>query len=434
MDVPNRSAPLPPSLRAYRALSALSGPAARLALRIRRGNGKEDAARHPERLGVASAPRPAGPLLWAHAASIGEALSLAPLLERVRSRHPRSGVLVTTGTVTSAQVLEKRLPEGVIHQYAPIDHPRCVAQFFGHWRPDVAVIVESELWPNLVLEAERRGAALVLLNARMSATSYARWRRAPASIARLLSAFSVIAAQDEQQAERLSALAGRTVAATGALKLAAAAPPADQTELARLHAAIGKRPVWLAASTHKGEEAAILDAARTLDPKTLTMIAPRHPERGAAVAAAARRAGFSVARRSEGDALTSDISVYVADTVGELGLFYRLAEVAFIGASLVEAGGHNPLEAARLARTIITGPHTHNFSKIYAGLHTAKAVVQVESAAALAAAVQMFLDDPDARAACGWAALTWSERAATGVLDGAMRLIEPLLDAAEARR
>ena len=373
-------------------------------LRRRVAKGKEIAGRLPERQGHGAA-RPAGRLVWCHAASNGETLSLLPLLEALAKQDQALSFLVTTGTVTSARLLEQRLsPELALrtqHRFLPLDVPRWVARFLEAWRPDLAVIVESELWPNMLAAAGRQGVPLALINARMSARSAQSWGWAPGFARALLGRFALILAQTEADASRFSALAGREVPCWGNLKYAAPPLPADAPELARLSAAWAGRPVWLAASTHPGEDEIILAAHRLLAPDhpgLLTVIVPRHPPRGPDIEALA--GDLPVARRGAGQEAGAGVAVYVADTLGELGLFYRLARVALIGGSLVPHGGQNPLEAARLGCPIITGPHHFNFGEIITRLSAAHALVETPdgpgAAQALAATLARLLADPAA--------------------------------------
>ena len=356
----------PAPLLLYRGVAATIGPPlARWMLRRRAARGKEDPARLPERFGVASAPRPSGPLVWLHAASVGESLSLLPIIDALRAARPGLSLLVTTGTVTSADLMGRMLPQGVIHQYVPVDTTGAMRRFIAHWRPAVLCVTESELWPTMLLEAKAAGARLVLLSARVSETSAARWSRAPRSIAALLGAFDLITAQDDAVAERLRRLGAAPggLAVCGSLKHASAALPVGEDVLAQWREHLSGRPLWLAASTHDGEDAAAFAAHRSLARRTqgmLTVVAPRHPDRGDAVAEAAEAAGLSATRRSLDQRPSSSTDIHIVDSLGELGLWFRLSPVSFIGGSLVPVGGHNPLEPARLGSAAIIGPHTEN--------------------------------------------------------------------------
>ena len=406
--------------------ATVASPALRLLLRLRARRGKEVDGRLAERRGVDPTPRPAGKLFWLHAASVGETVSVLPVVSELIARSPAS-VLFTTGTVTSAALLARRLPElglgdRVRHRFVPLDVPGWAARFLDHWRPDAACFVESELWPNLLAGCRVRGIPTVLLNARLSPRSFDRWRRSPGLAAHLLGGFAAIRARSPEDAARLAALGGRVVTAPGDLKFSAPPLPADDAELTRLRARLGTRPAWLAASTHRGEEQSVFEAHAALaawHPGLLTIVAPRHPERGATIADSAR--GFPVRRRSRGEDPPDSGGVFIADTLGELGLFYRLAGIAFIGGSLVPHGGQNPLEAARLGCAVAVGPFTGNFRAAVDALETHGALQRVDDVAALGRFIDTMLRDPAARqrmgaaaarAAGGWAELPAESAAA----------------------
>jgi 3-deoxy-D-manno-octulosonic-acid transferase len=418
-------------LSVYQAGTSALGPLVALYLSRRMARGKEDRERFAERQGIASRRRPPGPLVWVHAASNGEAVSMLALIDRLLVERPALSVLVTTGTVTSARLLAHRLPaDRAWHQYVPVDRPIYVRRFLEHWRPDLALWVESELWPNLIAETDRRGVPLLLLNGRMSLRSFNGWQRLPGMIGPLLAAFELCLAQDELQAERFRRLGAAAAASVGDLKTAAAPLPFDEGELRRLGADAADRPLWLAASTHAGEEEAVAEAHRGLmreRPGLLTIIAPRHPVRAPEIAAMLQRQGLNVARRSLGEALDSSIDVYLADTLGELGLFYRLAGIAFIGGSLTPVGGHNPLEAALLDCAILHGPDMSNCAAMAQSLAAAGATIEVRDAGGLAAAVGRLLADPVERAARA-AAATGVAADNRAVLDAVLQRIAPWLD------
>lgn len=378
----------------YRGLTGALAPAVPALLHSRVRRGKEDPRRLAERHGVSSLPRPSGTLIWIHAASVGESMAAVTLVLRLLEKPARS-VLVTTGTVTSAELMGQRLPPRAFHQYVPVDVIGSVTRFLDHWRPDLALFVESELWPNLLLETRRRNISLALVNARLSPRSFAGWQRLPGFARRVFSVFDVCLAQDEAVAHRLTGLGARNVRVGGNLKADAPPLPADESVLASLRAAIGARPVFLAASTHAGEDDAVLDSARAVKQfEALTIIVPRHPERGPDIEALAQMRGFSCLRRHNAALPTSETDVYVADTVGELGLFYRLARAAFLGGSLIPHGGQNPLESARLSVPVIAGPHTANFEDIYRLLFDAQGCGRIGSAGQLSQTARDFLRDP----------------------------------------
>lgn len=418
--------PLPLAL--YGAATRLLEPFAPRLLAARARAGKETPQRLHERLGRAKRPRPQGRLVWLHAVSVGESLSLLPLIEALQ-RRPDVALLVTSGTVTSAEMMARRLPEGVIHQFAPVDAPGAVRRFLDHWRPDAGLFVESELWPNLILAARARGVRLGLISARITAASAEGWARAPASARALLGAFDLILPQDAATAERLTRLGGRCGPRLN-LKRTGAAPPVDAAEFARLRDRIGGRPVVLAASTHPGEEALVAEAFRaaTADrPDALLILAPRHPDRGAAIAAELAAAGWLVARRGAGEPLSAGTRAYVADTLGEMGLLLRLADVVVMGGSLVEGvGGHNPLEAARLGAAVVTGPHVANAHELYAEMLAEVAAIQAADAEALARHLRGLLANPQIAARIGEAALDYACRQ-NATLSQALPLIEALV-------
>ena len=415
----------------YRGLTTLALPLIRLYLARRRGQGKEDAARFGERLGRAGRARPEGPLIWLHAASVGEALSILGLTERILAEFGEVNMVVTTGTVTSARLLAERLPPRAFHQYVPVDRLAWARRFLDHWRPDIALWVESEFWPNLISETQARAITMILLNGRMSLRSFAAWRRWPGLIRPLLGGFALCLAQDDDEAKRLRALGAPSVKAPGNLKFASAPLPVDEEEAGRLARSIGARPVWLAASTHAGEEEIVVEAHRRMAPThrgLLTVIVPRHPNRGQEVAAVLERAGMKGALRSRDDAIAPETEIYIADTLGELGLFYRLCPVAFIGGSLIPHGGQNLLEPARLDCAVIHGPHMENFRAVVEEMTTAGASIEAGNAKDIAAAVASLLDDEAARAARVEAA----RRIATakdGVIDAVMEELGPFLKA-----
>lgn len=374
-------------LPAYRALTALVAPLLPLYLRRRQRRGKEDAERLPERLGHASLPRPEGALLWLHAASVGEANAVLPLIEVLEKNYPSLSLLLTTGTVTSAALMKKRLPSRVMHQFAPVDTPGAVSRFLRHWRPDIGVWVESELWPNLVTQAKAQGCALALVNARMSEKSFTRWQRFPSLIQAMLECFNTVYAQSEEDVVRYRALGASRVACLGNLKYDAALPPAHAGEVEELARKIAGRVAWIAASIHPGEDAAVAEAHGRLKekfPRLLTLVVPRHPHRAAEMRLCFESQALRVAQRSLGDAIVAETDIYLADTLGELGLFYTLQIPVFIGGSLVPRGGQNPLEAARLACPLLNGPHMSNFFTITRELQESGGMAEIADSSALA--------------------------------------------------
>ncbi|MEM8771458.1 MAG: 3-deoxy-D-manno-octulosonic acid transferase [Pseudomonadota bacterium] len=410
----------PMGLKIYRAASRAAEPVANFALNRRLKAGKEDETRIDERRGVAGRPRPDGRLIWIHGASVGESLSVLPLVKRLSVNRPDTFFLVTTGTVTSAKLMSERLPENAFHQYAPLDHPEFVRIFLEHWRPDAALFVESEFWPNLIIAARDATPYMALINGRVSPKSYADWKSQPNAIKYLLSSFDLILAQDHQNAERLTALADKQINTFGNLKHASAPLPVDENELTRLREALSERPSWLAASTHPGEEDIAIAVHKSLAaefPGLVTFIAPRHPDRGADIAEAAAAQGLRVARRSETQALTGETDIYIADTLGELGIFYRLTDIAFIGGSINPKGGHNPLEPARLGGAVLHGPQTFNFADTYRDLRKAGGAALVRNDQELSHAVRRLLNDQRTRRAMVDAARNAAETNAERVLN-----------------
>ncbi len=418
----------------YRMATSLGAPLIHFYLKKRLARGKEDAARFDERLGYASHARPAGPLVWLHAASVGESLSMLPLIERLLADHPGLSLLMTTGTVTSAKLMAERLPPRAFHQYVPVDRIVYVRRFLDHWRPDLALWAESEFWPNLVSETHRRGIPMVLVNGRISPRSFAGWQRARGLIAELLSDFALCLGQTEEDAARLRHLGAPGADCLGNIKFAVPPLPADSDELGMLTRAIGARPRWLAASTHDGEEDAIARVhaqLKRIHPGLLTIVVPRHPDRGAGITALLRGQGFSVARRALGEAIAGDTDIYVADTMGELGLFYRLSDIAFLGKSLVPLGGQNPLEALRLGTVVLHGPHMTNFDKITRDMAAHGCAIEVADETALASALAGLLADPDKRRAMAEAGRAYID-AEAGVVDRVAERIGRLLVDADA--
>lgn len=395
-----------PALIAYRLLSRMLEPLAPRLLDARVKQGKEDPVRVDERLGVTRMARPEGELVWLHGVSVGETLSLLPLVERIRRARPDLTVLVTSGTLTSATLLAQRLPLGVIHQFAPVDGPVAVAAFLDHWKPTLGVFVESELWPNLIAAAKARGVKLALVSARITEKTATGWGRFPGAIREILSGFDRIMPQDEASAARLASLGGRTDGLVN-LKLSGAPLPHDTAAFSRLSAAIGDRPVVVAASTHEGEEIAIVRALDALPVRVCLILVPRHPERAAEIATLLTQDGYRFVMRSRGGVLDGGTDLYVADTLGELGLFLRLADVVVMGGSFgpsigtASVGGHNPLEPARLGKPAVSGPDYPNWIAVTEDLRAAGGLTVVASLADLPGVITPLLDDPVAARAMG---------------------------------
>lgn len=428
--------PLP--LIAYRLATRALEPLAPRLLDARARRGKEDPVRVDERMGFTRAERPAGDLVWLHGVSVGESLSLLPVVERFVKARPDLMVLVTSSTVTSAHILAERLPAGVIHQYAPVDAPGVVARFLDHWRPSLTVFVESEIWPNLLLEAQRRGVKLALVSARITEKTVEGWARFPASARALTSAFDLVLPQDAVSAQRLESMGARIDGLVN-LKLSGDPLPHDAAAFSRLSAAIGDRPVIVAASTHEGEEVAIVRALDRLGDRVCLILAPRHPERGPHIAQALQREGYAFAMRSRGETIGPDTDIYLADTLNEMGLFLRLADVVVMGGSFAPAiglppvGGHNPLEPARLGRPTITGPDASNWAPVTSALSEAGGLVLVQAPSDLLGVIEPLLADLNAAKAMGERGRRAAVEAGGG-LERLWALLSPLTPQRQARR
>ncbi|BCW90266.1 3-deoxy-D-manno-octulosonic acid transferase [Alphaproteobacteria bacterium SO-S41] len=413
----------------YRTFASAAGPWLRGYLKRRADQGKEDPARVGERFGRTTLARPQGKLIWLHAASVGESMSALPLLRAILDANPEAHAVFTSGTVTSAALLAERLPKRAFHQFMPLDQPASVQRFLRHWRPDVALWVESEFWPNTLEELRKARIPAALVNARLSDKSFAQWKRAPGLARRMLDAFDLALAQTDEIGARLQALGLRHVEMTGNLKAAAAPLPAAPDALATLRDMIGTRPVFAAASTHGAEEEIIGRAfaeLRAERPDLLLILAPRHPDRGPEIAETLRGLGLAVSRRGAKVRIVPETHVYLMDTIGELGLLYRTAPFAFVGGSLVAHGGQNPLEPARLGVAPIHGPHVFNFTAEYDEMDKAGASFAVESGEKLAELAGQWLSDPALPRAAGQRAKTIAERGA-GALDAAKAALGPIL-------
>jgi len=418
---------LPVTLGVYRRASALATPLTGLVLGRRLKQGKEDPERINERRGFASVERPPGPLVWIHGASVGEVLAAAELIEHLRALNLR--VLLTSGTRTSAEIVARRFPPDVIHQFIPLDVPAFVERFLDHWKPGLGLFIESDLWPNLLLSASARRVPLVLINGRMSPRSFPRWQKAQGTISALLSCFDLCLTQSDIDHERFAALGSPNVATSGNLKLDIKPLPADPQRFERLKAATGRRTIFVAASTHPGEEEIIIGAHRRLAadiPSLMTIIVPRHPQRGPSVAQLVAGAGLQVQLRSRGHLPSADTDIYVADTMGELGLFYRIAPVVFMGGSLVAHGGQNPIEPAKLDAAILHGPHVFNFNDIYGALDREEGALLARDPEAFVKLLRHLLGNPIARNRLAASAQGVVTRLG-GAVDKTMAALEPYL-------
>lgn len=372
-------------LNVYKAATVLGYPLIAVCLAIRKAKGKEDLTRFPERMGYAGKPRPDGRLIWIHGASVGETLSALPLINKLSELYPAVRIMVTSGTLTSADLMAKRLPANAFHQFVPVDTPAAVKRFVDYWKPDAALWIESEFWPNLLSEIAAHKIPLILINGRVSDRSFERWRKFPAFCRELQGLFTKSFGQTDEDARRLRVLGAKDAACVGNLKFAAGDLPYDADEFAKLEKQIANRPCWIAASTHEGEEEQLAFVQNALKTKNALMIlAPRHPKRGDEIEKLLKPAGLSVARRSRGEDIAPDTAVYLADTIGEMGLFYRLAQIAFVGGSLVAFGGQNIIEPARLGKAVVCGKYMMNFKEIVTKAVAAGALTVVEDKKELA--------------------------------------------------
>jgi 3-deoxy-D-manno-octulosonic-acid transferase len=318
----------------------------------------------------------------------------------------------------------------------PLDIRDYMERFLDHWRPDLALFVESELWPGAMTALAGRDVPLVVVNGRLSARSFARWRWAGPFARALMSRIDLCLAQSANDGHRFQALGAASVTVCGNLKFDAAAPTVDEAALQDLRDAIACRPVFVAASTHPGEEEMLTDALKAVSSagnSPLAIIVPRHPERGPEIVEAARAQEFAVALRSAGEAITGETEIYIADTIGEMGLWYRLATIAFLGGSLIRHGGQNPIEPAKLAVPILHGPNIGNFADVYGALKDARAAVEVADQAALEAALMRLLADDAERKRLAREAHACVERF-TGALDRTLAALQPFLERLEQRK
>ena len=403
-----------PLLRSYSATTRVLAPLLPFWLKRRVDKGKEDPARINERDGITNTPRPDGHVVWMHAASVGESQMLMPLIKLLRQERPDCSVLITTGTLTSAHLLEDDLPDNVIHQYAPADHPKAVQNFLDHWQPSMALFAESELWPNMLMQSKARNIPLALINARMSSQSIQRWAKmGKKSGQTLLGYFDLILAADKTTADGLAWLTGRDIDSVGNLKDAAPTLNVDTEKLKKLKKALGRRPVWCAASTHEGEEELIIDAALEIKkkkPTALLILAPRHPERAKHVKNLCEKAGLKTLRYSSHRLPTKETHVFLVDTMGKMGLVYRLGKISFIGGSLLKGlSGHNPLEPARLGSAVMTGSHIASFADTYMALFSYGGATRIHSPDALAPTILKLFSNTELRNTQTKAALQYAQ-------------------------
>lgn len=414
-------------LTAYRYAGAAAYPLIGGYLAWRSTKGKEERARLRERYGVPGRERPRGPLVWVHAASVGETTAVAPLIERVVEQ--KIAVVLTTGTVTSARLAAERLGDRAIHQYVPLDLKPAVSRFLDHWRPDLAVIAESEIWPMTILELGARRVPQVLVNGRLSDRSFASWRKRSWLAEALFENLAHVIAQSETDGERFRALGARPVTVSGNLKVDTNPPPVDENDLGELRRQIGTRRVWAATSTHEGEEAIAWEVHKLLaarHPDLLTVVVPRHPDRAGALEAQMKDAGLKVARRSRRDPIDADTAILLGDTIGEMGLYLRLTEIAFVGRSLTAEGGQNPIEPAMLETAVLAGLNVHNFRDSYQKLIACGAARLIKDKEMLAGAVNFLLNNEPKRREMIDAGLAAVEEM-RGALNLTLRTLEPYI-------
>ena len=389
--------------------------------------GKEDIKRFNERVGRPKMPRPQGRLIWLHGASVGESISMLPLINRLLEIYPDVHVMVTTGTTTSAEVMAKRLPERAFHQYLPIDNPMFTARFVRHWQPNIALWFESEFWPAILSTIKRKNIPLILINGRISNKSFKRWQQFDFIIKELLSCFTACLGQSEEDAYRLRVLGAKDAMCLGNLKYAGLPIPVDINKKNEILTEIGDRPIWLASSTHDDEESKIgrfLKDLQNKHPNLLTIIVPRHPNRGPEITQKLRDTyKLNVALRSASEPITPQTEVYVADTIGEMGIWYEIAPIVFVGGSLIPHGGQNFMEPSRCRDAVIVGPHMHNFTDAVNRAKHADGLIQVNDVIELIDTVDQLLANKDLLEAKSSLAYNWATSEAK-VLDGIVEKIQ----------
>lgn len=389
----------PFSLSLYRFLTGAALPFFYFLNTWRLWQGKEDAQRRWERFGRSAIECPRGCVIWVHAASVGETNAVLSLIDRLVSQGVF--VVLSTGTLSSAEIAKHRLPKGAFHQFVPYDSSFTVARFLSHWKPILALFVESEIWPGFLLEATRRAIPCVVVNGRMSERSFKRWGRFPLLAHSIFGLLSACLAQSGRDASHFASLGAQNIQVTGNLKFDNPPLPFTEKAYALLSEQTKGRSLWVAASTHAGEEEAVGRVHLALQkrfPSLLTLLIPRHPSRREAIRALLKKQGLMTVFRSEGTPLIPQSQIYVADTFGEMGLFYALSSIVFLGGSLVPLGGHNPLEPALQKCALLTGPHTHNFVDIYAAFEAEKAVIRTASPEALSEEIGRLLEAKERRA------------------------------------
>lgn len=399
-------------------------------IKKRKQKGKEDIERFNERLGKPKTDRPEGKLFWFHGASVGESISMLPLIQKLLEKYQDAHVMVTTGTVTSADIMKKRLPERAFHQYIPLDNPLFTSRFIKYWHPDVVLWFESDFWPAMLSSIKRKNIPLILINGRISNKSFKRWQQFDFISKELLGCFTFCLGQSEEDAYRLKALGAKESGCLGNLKYAALPLPIDQAKKKDILEQIGDRPFWLVSSTHHDEEFKIgrfIKKLQDIKPNLLTMIAPRHPHRGAEIQEKlSSEYGLNVALRSKGEKITKETDVYIADTIGELGIWYNIADLVFIGGSLIPHGGQNFIEPCRDRAAVVVGPHMFSFTDAINRAKKADAIIQVNDVIDLEEELVKLISNNELREAKASLAYNWATGEAK-VLDGILDKVQSFL-------
>ncbi len=373
--------------------------------------GKEDVKRFNERIGRPLKERPDGKLIWFHGASVGESVSMLPLINYLLETNPQAHIMVTTGTTTSADIMKKRLPERAFHQYLPIDNPSFAKRFLKHWQPDLVLWFESDFWPAMLSSIKKKNIPLILVNGRISNKSFKRWQQFDYISKELLSCFTFCLGQSEEDAYRLRVLGARDSTCLGNLKFAGLPIPVDEEKKEAISKQINGRPVWCISSTHSNEEAQLAKHLSKLlesTPNLLTIIAPRHPQRGTEIKTELEAMGYKTSLRSANESITDETQIYIADTIGEVGIWYNLCPIVFIGGSLIPHGGQNFMEPSRIRDAVIVGPHMHNFTDAMQRAQKADAIIQVNSAEDVIDNVKLMLDNPELLEAKRSLAYNWA--------------------------
>ena len=394
--------------------------------------GKESPSRHKEKKGLIDKARPQGKILWIHGASVGEAQSALILIEHILKQTPHINILVTTGTLTSAKLMGKNLPQEAFHQFYPLDHPKWVLRFLDHWQPNAVLWMESELWPNMLHQIRERDIPTALINARMSPKSFRSWKFFSSFAQNMLRTFDKILCQTDADKQSFDSLGAQCTITTDNLKYSSQPLSFNENDLIELKQACVGRRLWLYASTHDGEEQIAHDIHKKLKtyfPDILSIIVPRHPERRDEIQKNCVSYGLKTTFRGQEKNLPDrDDDIYVADTLGELGLFYKLSPIACIGRSLSNdgGGGHNPIEAAQMDCAIVHGQHVQNLQQIYDEMNDQGAAQSVKTPDELFNMLKALFENADKLLELQERALAFSKQK-TGVIDRVMKEIEPIL-------